>query len=247
VAGVISLPTDREVVLALCEQKSTHKAKRVCVTSQTGGAGASTFAGALAGNLASLGHRVLMLDATNRNQRLDLTYGLSERPANLLEALASCSANDLVRMLPIMDEVHLEISLSSHPQQLAGFVDVIEAHFDYLVFDAGQKSANLCADLELRMTTNTIAAAALTRDGNNSTDHELALIVRMLPGAGLSAIDLAEHTKIPLWATVPTNQAIVEHVEQGLGVTNLYRTSLRKPLEAVLERLDFAQESSLAA
>lgn len=249
--AIISLPGDRDYLLDLCVSRPKRVAQILQVSSVVGGCGVTTVAGGVAGQLAANGNSVVLVDNSGRNQELSLVCGIEQSVdfKRLAQRVDELTPVDLLKSLPLVDQVAVFDTTLIDAVRLDKTIEELAALVDFIVLDSGLNIAiDITPDKNFVVVPNLVSACSQTRKYLSELSIErTALIVRQMPGAGLSPIDVATHLQIPLWANISTSPTIVEHVEQGLGITSLHRTMLQKPISEIVNRLESGSETLRAA
>lgn len=212
------------------------RAQVVSITPVVGGAGASTLACALAGHYAAQGLKVALVDADPRAGGLDVVMGCEQaegmRWVDILSLEGSVAAPELFESLIIRKGIHLIAprrgQFDVDGTQIITTIDALASACDVVVIDTPRLSDELApqliaaSDEALLVTPTTVQASSLlTALKWQLPDERCGLVVRQIPGSGLTAVGVAQAVELPLRATLPTDARIVEQVEQGLGLSNV--------------------------
>jgi len=212
------------------------RAQLVSVTPVVGGAGASTLACALAGQYAAAGLKVALVDADPSAGGLDVVMGCEQadgmRWADILSLNGSVGAPELFESLIVNKGIHLVAprrgQVEVEDQQIVTTIETLASACDVVVIDTPRVSNQVARQLIvasdevlLVMPTTVQASSLLNALKSELPDGHCGLVVRQIPGSGLTAVGVAQAVELPLRATLPTDARIVEQVEQGLGLSSV--------------------------
>lgn len=225
---IIDLPASRAHLSELLVTASPARSVTVAVAPVVGGSGASTLAVALASHAAKSGLRAAVIDADLAVGGLDVLAGMESQPGARWPQLADGARGDIAAAIVRDDNlVMLSGAVGSPRRMAAGDLDAIEAlraAMDLVVVDLPAHGDDVAdslidlADFTVMVTPNTVrATAVLAQRRSHHLPGHAGLAVRMVAGARLDAMAVAEAVDIPLWATLPTDARVVEQIEQGLG------------------------------
>lgn len=251
-AAVALLPAgSRRLVSALVEAKAARHGLTVSVVPGSGGAGASTFAAALAYAAAWSGRRSLLVDLDPWSGGVDLLLGLEQSPGWRWPRLAAAEGNlgDLTGHLPSVDGVDVLA-----PARGREFVDLdtgavravlrsARRTHDLVVvdsgrgLDAGRREALLQSAVTLLvadLTLRGLAAAARVRDALSTSCTDLRLVARTGSHKAIDAATAADRLGLPLLTRVPDDAAAAAAAERGEPPARSPRSRLGRCCEAVL-------------
>lgn len=233
---VVSLP-EQEVWLserlADALEDSGDEGVVVGVIGGRGGAGASTFAAALAITAANSGRNSVLVDADPLGGGLDLVLGAEAtgglRWPDLIASRGRIPAAALRSALP---RVHGLALLSYDRGQVravptAAMRAVLGAarRFHHLIVvdlprhldEAGEEALRACSSLLLVVPTEIRAAAAAGRVARTVAPHiaDIRLVARGPSPAGLAADDMARGLDLPLTGELPPEPGLAAALERG--------------------------------
>jgi len=248
---IVLIPESRQWLVDYIKSAPTILGQIFSFTGITGGAGTSTIALAVARACAQSGKSVTLIDLDFQSVGLEIAAGC-EKAAGLnwstLQTQASQADGEaIIEKLPEIEGVRLLTNNVSgtgpdtHLQvrvlkQIAGNCDVV-------LLDAGRGlPGSVINDFDLTeklfVLPNTIRACAIGREIlSNDFDANERLIVRELPGSGLSPVTVAETLNRPLAAVVPTDPRICELSEQGLALRANPLSKFSRPISALSQQL----------
>jgi len=128
-------------------------------------------------------------------------------------------------------------------ETLASACDVVLVDAPRMTEELTQSLISLSDDVLLVMPTTVRASSLVTTVKERFADVRCGLVVRQVPGSGLTPIGVAQAVDIPLRATLPTDARVVEQVEQGLGLTHVTLGAFSRSINQLstsLERDDTA-------
>ena len=253
------LPSETNWLLEHLVPPTKLRAHIVAITPVVGGAGASTVACALAGQYATQGLKVCLVDADPRAGGLDVIMGCEQasgmRWVDLVDLEGSVDGAEIYQSLIITRGVHLVApKRGQFDVEASGITSVIETvatACDVVIIDTPRLSDDMTAqlhsvsdDLLLVMPTTVQASSLVTAHRESLSRNRCGLVARQIPGSGLTPVAVAQALDIPLRASLPTDARIVEQVEQGLGLTHVTLGSFSRTinqLSTAIERDDVSR------
>lgn len=225
---IIDLPAGRALLSELLVNASPARSMTIAVAPVMGGSGASTLAVALASHAAKSGLRAAVIDADLAVGGLDVLAGMESQPGARWPQLADGARGDIAAAIVRDDNlVMLSGAVGTPRRMVAGDLDVVEAlraAMDLVVVDLPTHGDDVSdtlidlADFTVMVMPNTVRATAVMAQRRPRHDlGQVGLAVRLMAGARLDAMAVAEAVDMPLWATLPTDARVVEQIEQGLG------------------------------
>ncbi|WP_035107360.1 septum site-determining protein MinD [Desulfovirgula thermocuniculi] len=236
--------------------------KRVfVVTSGKGGVGKTLVAAGLGAALASLGHRVALVDADTGLRKLDVALGLENRVVydsvdvvrgrcSLREALVRDKRLGTLYFLPAAQR---EDKTAVSPEDMREICARLAESFDFVLVDSpagiehGFRTAARAAEAALLVTTPDIAAV---RDADRVAGllaevglaAPLLVVNRARPrlertGDSLSPEDVAEALRLRPFAVLPEDERAVVCGNRGLPVTLDPASAAGRALRAAALRL----------
>lgn len=222
---ILELPLQRGLLSDLLGGPVTAAGVTVGVIPTVGGAGASTLAVALGAHAAKCGLRAVVVDGDSTLGGLDILVGVEAQPGARWSR--EPGGTDVAGALPRIDGLDVLSADVRYPRQLSepdlAAVEALRAGCEVVILDlprAGAMSPSLVGlcDFVVYVTVNTVRATAATATAlATPVPGERGVVVRMVPGARLDAMGVAESLDTALWGTLPTDARVVEQVEQGLG------------------------------
>ena len=252
------LPNESDWLIEHVVPPIQSRAHVVLVTPAVGGAGASTVACALAAQYAAQGVKVCLIDADLRAGGLDVLMGCEQaagmRWADITSLQGSVDGAELFNSLIVSHAIHVlapkrgkfEVDSSkilTLIETLASACDVVVVDAPRMTEELTQSLTSLSDDVLLVMPTTVRASSLVTTVKERFADVRCGLVVRQVPGSGLTPIGVAQAVDIPLRATLPTDARVVEQVEQGLGLTHVTLGAFSRSINQLstsLERDDTA-------
>lgn len=258
---VAFLPDAREWLLQNLIPNSAKSTKIVGVLGATGGLGTSLIASWLAIMFAQSNNSVALAETNFCSGGLDVLWGIEEtkgtRWADLIYSSGRIAPQDLYRSLPKANGISI-LSTDSQdgraPNNSVEIISDLSQSVEVLVIDLAKSNeagaaelVELCTDLVI-VTGSTIRSTSATNQLIQLIPNlaKAKLIVRMIPGSGLDAINVSKTLGLQLLGTVATDQKIVEHLEQGLSPTDLSSNSYRKSIQEIFENLENPHVSAVA-
>jgi secretion/DNA translocation related CpaE-like protein len=254
---VIALPDEAsELVRALAQHPAGGGGGRViAVLGGRGGAGASTFAAALACTADDI-QRSLLVDCDPGGGGLDLLLGIEDRPGlrwpGLVAEDGRVSAEALHHALPVAGRRTSVLSCGRgtdaeelRPTAVQAVLDAGREADDLVICDVprdrGATSAAVlsCADLVVLIVPAELRAVAAAESGVRFVschNSRAAVLVRGPAPGGLSADDVSDALGIPLVAQMRPEPLLCRQLERG-GLRLGRRGPLRRAAAAVLEAL----------
>lgn len=239
--------------------------KCVVVLPGCGGAGASTIASALAFHARSLVGSVVLVDCDSTSAGLDIVAG-AEQIAGMrwkdFSALAGVvNATDIVRGLPSIHDVSI-LSMGSEPlempaNEMVAMIEQLLTVSELVILDLSRHEGLVRESKLIAMADAVLVVVPATVRGCASADRVIAnasdnnelveLVVRTIPGAGLTPIEIANILNTPLAGTVTTDSRILEQIEQGFGVGAIHLGGFTRNMNAIATRLLPVSENAFAA
>ncbi|MBJ8346049.1 septum site-determining protein Ssd [Antrihabitans sp. YC2-6] len=262
--NVLGLPGDESVLVALLGERPEAGSGRgavIAVLGGRGGAGASTFAGALAltANATQFREHCLLVDGDGHGGGIDLLLGAEHTPGLRWPALVleggRVSAAALHAALPAVQQGVSVLACgrgdSAGEPSAAAVRAVVEAGRnvgDLVIGDIPRRGCDVAealvesADLvvlvvpaELRAS----AAAEVVARYAQSRNSQCGLVVRGPAPGGLQAADIAKALGLPLLAAMRPEPRLSDRLERGglrLRKRGPLRTAAESVLDAVAER-----------
>jgi secretion/DNA translocation related CpaE-like protein len=262
---VATIPESRDWLLDNLTAPITQKALCVAIVPGAGGAGASTIASALAFHATSIFESVCLIDCDQTNAGLDIILGIEGQPGmrwpNFRSLSGAISGTDILRGLPVRDDVSI---LSTNSEDIViGIQEVLEivrqilSTTDLVILDLS-RDAGLSKDSELLALADMIwvvvpatvrGCASADRVVANATDNNenVELVVRSIPGATLTPLEVAQILNLPLAGYVSTDTRVVEQIEQGFGISSVHVGGFTRSMNLLANRLSSANDSQLVA
>jgi secretion/DNA translocation related CpaE-like protein len=252
------LPNESDWLIEHVVPPIQSRAHVVLVTPAVGGAGASTVACALAAQYAAQGVKVCLIDADLRAGGLDVLMGCEQAPgmrwADIENLQGSVHGAELFDSLVVSHGIHVLApkrgQFDSDTSQMLTIIETLASSCDVVLVDAPrvaeeliQSLVTLSDDVLLVMPTTVQASSLVTSVKERFAEVRCGLVVRQVPGSGLTPIGVAQAVDIPLRTTLPTDARIVEQVEQGLGLTHVTLGAFSRSINQLstsLERDDTA-------
>jgi len=230
------LPTQSDWLVEHVVPPIHNRAHVVAVTPVVGGAGASTVACALAGQYVTQGLKVCLVDADLAAGGLDVVMGCEQaqgmRWADIVNLKGSVAGSELFDSLVIAAGIHVVAPKRGHlditAQDIHSLVATVATACDVVIIDTPrladgltEELLTLSDDVLLVVPTTVRASSLVTAIRDKLADTRCGVVVRQVPGSGLTPIGVAQALELPLRASLPTDARIVEQVEQGLGLTRV--------------------------
>ncbi|WP_084436768.1 septum site-determining protein Ssd [Aldersonia kunmingensis] len=267
---VIALPEEApELVRALAQRPAGGGGGRViAVLGGRGGAGASTFAAALACAADNL-QRTLLVDCDPSGGGLDLLLGIENKPGlrwpGLVVEDGHVSADALHHALPVANQRISVLScgrgtaaVELRPAAVQAVLDAGREADDLVICDVardrGPTSAAIlsCADLVVLIVPAELRAVAAAESAVgfvSSHNIRTVAVVRGPAPGGLSADDVSDALGIPLVAHMRPEPRLCGQLERGglrLGRRGPLRRAANKVLDALFERVDASDSGWVA-
>lgn len=218
-----------------------------------GGAGATTFAAALAGTAAEQAPTVLC-DLDPWGPGLDRVLGMDELDGARWDALAGATGRLGSRSL--LDALPTRAGLSVLTWSAAGMVvppdstvrEVLAAAqrgSDVVILDLPRSFEQLATDVVSRCdqvvvvaqgTVPSVASAGRVASRLRALHHRTGVVVRGTHGA-IPAVAVADALSMPLLAEFPSRRRVAEQVDLGVGPVRSRRSPLARAARAVLHQL----------
>lgn len=211
----------------------------IVVTSGKGGVGKTTTSANVGTGLASMGKKVILIDADIGLRNLDVVMGLENRIVyNLVDVIeGNCRLKQALikdkrqNGLYLMPAAQAKDKTAITPGQMVKLVDTLKQQFDYIIIDCpagieqGFQNAIAGADRALVVTTPEVSAirdadriVGLLEANEIKTIH---LVVNRLRidlvkrGEMMTVEDVVDILGIPLIGTVPDDENVVISTNQG--------------------------------
>jgi len=195
-----------------------------------GGSGASTLASAMAVESARKGKRVCLVDLDPQGGGIDVVCGAEEitgarwpdlvevdeiSGADLLRSLPECGG---VRILAMRSELITAKKIDQILSALLTEVDLIYVDSAQDIKTYWQNISDISNQILLVLPTTVRATTVAKRILESHAHDKFGLVVRQLPGTGLTPLAIAQTLGISLKAQVVTDTRVVEQIEQGVGL-----------------------------
>ncbi|MFD6677689.1 septum site-determining protein Ssd [Rhodococcus zopfii] len=253
---VIALPDDEVELLAIlgaAAEPDTGEGRVVTVVGGCGGAGASTFAAALAWTAADRDDpNVLLVDGDPYGAGLDVLTGLEDRPGVRWPGLAVEGGRVSARALrdavpdwaPGLGLLSTDRAAPGEPPPVAvtAVLDAARRSGTVVVCDVSRsvgpaaETMIATADLAVVVTQARVGgalAAARTAEWVSARNPNVGLVVRGPAPGGLRGADVAAVVGIPLLAAMRAQPGLAEALEHG-GLRVRRRSPLTAAADAVL-------------
>jgi secretion/DNA translocation related CpaE-like protein len=225
----------------------------VSVVGGNGGAGASTFACALAVVAARRGQRVLLVDGDPLGGGLDLVVGAEDaeglRWPDLMGTQGRVSAPSLRSALPALGSLSVVSwdrgdPLVMPPETMRAVVSAGQRGNDLVVIDlprrldaAGEEALVRSAStlLVVSAEVRAVAAAARVRDQLATLAAGMLVVVRGPGPTGLDGRLVADTLGLPLAAELRSERGLAEAVDRGFGPCRKLRGALVAACGALLD------------
>ena len=199
-----------------------------------GGAGASTIASAISVHAKQDFHSVMLVDLDRANAGLDIVCGAESSEGLRWDDIGSTPGlmrgEDIQRAVPVHDGVHIlswkrDALALNKEMPCAEVIKQLSGVFEFLVLDFGTTEA-FDAELLRRLDAaivvvpNTVrgcASAARRIAEARAQGVEPLLVVREVSGSHLKSVEVSDSLQVPLLTRLPTDQRVVEQIEQGMG------------------------------
>ncbi len=217
-----------------------------------GGAGASYLAVALAAYASRNGATATLIDADDFSIGIDVVCGAEEtqgsRWADLAHLTSAASGLDVRGTLPIMDSFAIlsadsRGAMRSHPTALT-IVEQVGHSSDVTIIDCGrigtpETQAILdIADFVFLVVPSTVRGCAAANQAlSNAHADKFTVVLRQIPGSGLNALTISDTLGVPIFTQIPTDQRIVEQVEQGFGLGNVNLGGFTRSIQQLSSRI----------
>jgi hypothetical protein len=176
------------------------------------------------------------------------------RWADIASVQGSVNGGELFDSLIVSQGIHVLApkrgQFDIHTSHILTTIETLTSACDVVLIDAPRMTEELTQslgvlsdDLLLVMPTTVQASSLVTAVKDRFTDIRCGLVVRQVPGSGLTPIGVAQAVDIPLRVALPTDARIVEQVEQGLGLTHVTLGAFSRSINQLstsLERDDTA-------
>ena len=253
-ADVVELPSADSWLVELLTDAADGTARRartLGVIAGSGGAGATTFACALAQTAARQGPAVL-LDLDPLGPGVDRVVGLDDAAGVRWDALANSrgrlASRSLRAALPERDGLAVLTWAMGAPVQLdvALVREVLSAAQrgnDLVVLDLPRSMDHVTSEVVTRCdlvvvvgdpTVPGVASAGRVAASVRPLNQRVGLVVRSA-GSAVAAEDVAATLGLPLLAEVRRQRRLAEHVDLGLGPVHSSRSPLARAARATIE------------
>lgn len=252
------LPADEEALIddfANCLDTAQDRATVVSIVGGCGGAGASTFAGALAVSSSRADRSTLLIDADPLGGGIDMVLGGEEvtglRWPDLAATSGRISGRSLRAALPRMSALSV-LSwdrgdvLTIPADSMRSVVTAGQRSHELVVvdvprrMDAAAEEAVMRSDLTLLVVpaeVRAIAAAGRILGRVRPLAPELALVVRAPGPSGIGADVVVDALGLPLLATMRVDRRVAESIDEGRGPVVGHRRGPAAAADAVLAHL----------
>jgi secretion/DNA translocation related CpaE-like protein len=256
------LPSQTDWILEHLVPPAQTRAHVVGITPVVGGAGASTVACALAAQYVQQGLKVCLVDADPVGGGLDVLLGSEHAPgmrwSDISALHGSVSSEELFNSLVVSNGIHVvahkrgQFDLSTNQIQaliesVASACDVVLVDTPRLAEEFAQQVFENCDDLLLVMPTTVQASSLVTSMRTYLDGKQCGLVIRQIPGSGLTAVGVAQAVELPLRASLPTDARIVEQVEQGLGLGHVTMGTFSRSIKQLSSTIEREDENGIAA
>ena len=255
----------REWLIEHLSAPAIRTGKCIAVIPGCGGAGASTVASALAFHANALVETVSLVDCDQSSAGIDIVAGAERTPGmrwqDFVSLTNSITATDIVRGLPNKNGISI-LSSSTEPnsistEEVKTIVSQLLTVNDLVILDL-PRSEGLVRESELiAMADAVLVVVPSTVRGCASADRVIAnvtennetveLVVRTIPGSGLTPIEIAHSLNTPLAGSVNTDTRILEQIEQGYGISAIQLGGFTRSMNAIANRLLATSEHAFAA
>jgi len=233
---VALMPESRDWVVEHMVAPTSSEGVAVAFIPAVGGAGASYLSAAFSVANSRMGSSVTLVDADPRSIGLDIVCGGEEvkgsRWSDLAKLEGTVAGTDIRSALPTVDNVAV-LSADSRGSVMSarnylGVTDEVKRVSDLTVIDGAHASDSVTKSLidvvdkcVLVVPSNVRACAAANQALNELPSEKVIVVVRQIPGSGLSSLTISDTLGVPVFTNIPTDQRIVEQVEQGFGLGNV--------------------------
>lgn len=248
---VVALPTGEQWLverLAQLREGPNRDGRVIAVSGVCGGAGASTFAVALACTAARRGQRTLLIDGDRTGGGLDIAIGIEDavgaRWPELVDVEGRLSLDSLAHALPKAFDVSVLSWDRRHsaPATLEAIDSVMDAAirgFDTVIVDAGRSgqlydwvlSHGIPIAMVIPSRLRAVGAAMAVLDGDAGSN---AVVVARATSS-LSVNDVAEALGRPVVAVIKDDDTIAKRCENGDPAGNHERDDLAHAATVILD------------
>ena len=228
-----------------------------------GGAGASTIASAISVHAKTDSTSVLLVDLDRASAGLDIVCGAEDVDGMRWDDIGSTPGmmrgEDIQRAVPVHDGVHIlswkrDATTVNKDLPCAEVIKQLSGVFDLMVLDFGTAEVfdpELLKRLDIAIVVvpNTVrgcASAARRIAEVKSHGVNVALVVREVPGSHLKPIEVSDSLQVPLLTRLPTDQRVVEQIEQGMGPGLVNLGSFTRAITQIREGLRIESQSIAA-
>lgn len=250
--AVVALSDSREWLLSNLVTPMRKTAEMICLLPIVGGAGASTLASAMSVQSASTGKQVCLVDLDPQGGGIDVVCGAEEIPgarwSDVLD-VENISGADVMRSLPECAGVRILAMRcdSVTPEKVEQILAALMSVCDVIYVDLAQGMndywpvvSQLSNQILLVLPTTVRATTVAKRILENQEHDRFGLVVRQLPGTGLTPLAIAQTLGVPLKAQIATDTRVVEQIEQGVGLGRVALGAFSKQVSQLCTSLEFA-------
>lgn len=242
--SILLLPHDRSKLIELLTPSTIFTGKVIGVTHAVGGSGATTLASAIAHQLKNSGHTCVLIDVSNRYQGLDIALGFNSESVVYSSQVMNVK-NFGIEGLNESDGLRF---IASNAKYSIGewlvLINYLQTQFEYVVLDIDHELVErevmtICDEVVVSIT-NTIHGTSVTRILLNTLQEwnvPVGLVIRVLGGTAVQPLAIAEKLQTPLWATIPTDNRIIEQIECGFGISMVKLSSFNRAIAQLASRL----------
>lgn len=234
--GVFALPAEEAALgdkLADALDGGVRTAVTLAVVGGCGGAGATTFAAAIAVTGSRRGLRCLLIDGDPLGGGIDLVLGTEadegSRWPSLLNAAGRVSASALRSALPLANGLAVLSWDRSNvtvlpPEAMRSVLSAAQRSSDLVVVDLPRRPDPAAEEAFVRATSTLVvvprdvrscAAAARLVAPLREVAHDLRVVAREPGLNGLSALDVADHLSLPLAAKLGFERELPSLLDEG--------------------------------
>ncbi len=226
---IVSLPQDRSEITQALTKVSSRRARVTAFIPLVGGAGASTLAACVAGELSRISPSVVLIDCQSRGGGMAVMLGTERATPTTWHDLITADPHSFsMERLSSWNSLHYLPAPIGIKNTLGDeHIEIIKAiamESTQLVLDCSSldqmRTLEGLVDDVCLVVPNTLRAVALARASIEEFDSSMltmGVVVRSVPGSALAEPLVAQTLELPLWASIPTDTRLVEVIEQGLG------------------------------
>ncbi len=234
--------------------------KTIVITSGKGGVGKTTSTANIGYALASIGNKVLLIDADNGLRNLDVALGVENKiiydvidvissNCRLVQALIRINKDISLYLLPAAQGTDLSVDRD----KLKLFIKSAASEFDYVIIDSpagienGFMDAVFAADAALLTVVPEISSV---RDADRVSNllinmgiKERYLLVNRYretlsrKGGAMNPLEIAETLSIPLLGIIPEDESVIRNGNVGELVVKDKRSKSGKAFTETAERI----------